>query len=402
MTFKQRRVEAYRVAVSIHEKRGWGQNRIKKELDGRGYDIPKSTISGWLYKDTKQPSAPKNPSLPSKAKELSIEKGYVLGTLTGDGCVHADPQRSSYQIILSVSDRDFAKEFARCLEKVYDMKPTIREVNPENPKELEGRIITPHRSLHRVVLSSKSAVNDILVYGEFKTYSWAVPERIKNSSEKIKGSYLSGYYDSEGSVAEHLDQGARYIRVFSTNRDGLEQIKNLLSSIGISSYFDAEDRLIIGKKEDLEKFSETVRFRIMRKQEKLEKGLNSYGRNRKFDRERYLELYEEGLNDREAAEELGMSPQRVTHWRNRLGLKPNSNQINWSKKKIVEGIQELAEKLGRKPKMDECKKLSAVARKYYFNSWNDALRAAGFEPRKRIENIRGGSKEKPDSIPEEV
>jgi hypothetical protein len=54
---------------------------------------------------------------------------------------------------------------------------------------------------------------------------------------------------------------------------------------------------------------------------------------KKFSDEEFLELYEQGLNDREIADELNVERTTARARRNKLGLPPNCRQGSYGRKK---------------------------------------------------------------------
>ncbi len=116
---------------------------------------------------------------------------------------------------------------------------------------------------------------------------------------------------------------------------------------------------------------------VRRRRKKLGLEPNLKGR-KKFTDEKFKELYDEGLNDREIAEKLGVSQTAVLCRRQDLGLEPHGKKKKWTKKKVIERLQALSEKIGRSPVASDDQKLSQAAEKT-FGSWNAAKKAAGLE-----------------------
>jgi len=113
-------IEVYNKVMSLRRKTGWGDQRIKEYLEKSGICITLGVISGWIYRNKKPFVKRIITQIPEKAKELTEEKAYVLGTLCGDGWLS-----TGYRIGLNVIDLDFAKYFKKCFEKVYEIKGSI-------------------------------------------------------------------------------------------------------------------------------------------------------------------------------------------------------------------------------------------------------------------------------------
>jgi len=195
----------------------------------------------------------------------SPDKGYVLGVVgPGDGYVWAQFGEGNYRLGLHAEDEDFLSEFYNRLGKVY------------------GK---PRRHESQVVLYSKEATEDVLSFGrieDFKEGSETVPDIIRESTERVISSYLKGFFDSQGCV----DLNGRRITAIKENLEVLEEIKNLLQTLGIYSHIipqaGSPDNLqkyhaiVVSWREELEKYANQIGFSIERKAKELKKILNSY------------------------------------------------------------------------------------------------------------------------------
>ncbi len=208
-------------------------------------------------------------------KKLIPERAYILGVMCGDGCIFSGMAHKGkwdyklYIIHLSVKDKDFVDEFMRCIRKVYGIVPSLyyRDRNKLNNKW----------SNIWVAKISRKKVYDDLSHYKLGTNDWEIPKEIKTSGDlNIIGSFLKGFYDSEGSVLK----GPRSfnIVVHSNNLRGLLEIKYLLKKIGIDSCKMMKDKrpnrnptffFAILKRKNLEIFLNEVGFSIQRKQNKL-------------------------------------------------------------------------------------------------------------------------------------
>ena len=211
-------------------------------------------------------------SLPKSSKEMSPEKAYVTGVLCGDGYIYYKIGEN-YQIGLSVTDKGFCKEFRSCLYKVYKILPTWKR-RKSRKKNWNPQYVT--------TLCSKEACDDILSYGSFRTESWRVPKEILNCGNKsVISNFLRGMYDSEGDV----DKKSRRINLTSTNKEGIEEIKELLRNYDIRARIRIVQRtpprkctyiLGIQDRRSVEIFHNSVGFTINYKQENLKGMINTY------------------------------------------------------------------------------------------------------------------------------
>jgi len=210
--------------------------------------------------------------IPGSAKILTENKAYILGVMCGDGYLHMT-KRNSYQIALQAIDRDFVIKFAKCLEIVYHIEPSISLLPSRH---------TNWNDKWQARICSKAVYNDILNYNQFMTYNWSVPPEILKSSNQIKAKFLMGFFDSEGNV----DVENRRIHAISINLIGLKEIKSLLESIGIMSKIKTRKKTIGNRKisctvniqdrKSVELFYKFIGFSIKRKQERVIKLINKY------------------------------------------------------------------------------------------------------------------------------
>jgi len=218
-------------------------------------------------------------TIPNKEFEaLTPERAYIFGVMCGDGCVFSGIARkknwkySLYVVHLSVKDRDFIDEFVRCIKSVYGFSPSIYYVkrSQKNPK---------WSNIWVAKITRKEVYEDLSHY-KFGTKNWRVPtEVIRSHDEKVIGAFLRGFYDSEGSASK----GTRgfSISICSTNKEGLNEIKELIEILKIkSSKIGINDRpshklfyFTISNKAGMNIFLNKINFSIKRKYDKVRKHL---------------------------------------------------------------------------------------------------------------------------------
>ncbi|NIP40460.1 MAG: hypothetical protein GTN39_02990 [Candidatus Aenigmarchaeota archaeon] len=241
------------------------------------------------------------------------EKAYLFGVMIGDGYLHCT-ENKSYQIALQAVDRDLISEFAKCLKKVYGLEASISNIKIKTQNwndKWQARICC------------KEIFNDILGYGPFKTDSWKVPKIISDSSEKVQCRFLKGFFDSEGSVGTN----SRRVVAVSTNKQGLNGIKSLLSRSGINSRIHRNKEIRGNRKpcysiritgrENILKYNEKIGFSIRRKQVKLDVITNNYKLYMKTHEEikvlkpKMAKLRNEGMSYEKIARELNIGTATV-------------------------------------------------------------------------------------------
>lgn len=210
-----------------------------------------------------------------KYRTLTPERAYIIGVMCGDGCLFSTLVRKKqwvyrqYAVNLAVRDLDFAQEFARCLNAVYGLTINIgfQKRKDKNPKCSDIWVASSKR---------KAIFQDLAQY-RFGVRTWEVPQEILDiEDERIIGAFLRGYFDSEGSVS--VGKRGAAIMASSTNRAGLECVKELLMTLGIGVSEIKEDTradrnkcfyLYITHRNNYRLFLQKVGFSIKRKEERL-------------------------------------------------------------------------------------------------------------------------------------
>lgn len=215
-------------------------------------------------------------------RRMTKEKAYILGVMCGDGCLWKGFSKKKqvtkispnpeYHIRLVSIDKDFVDYFSECMKKIYGMQLSYKFRESKNIKSSDT---------HTVYCRRKEIFNDVASYGNFSTSAWNVPKKILNSDKKkIIGSFLRGFFDSEGTVSDrkyHL-----YVMAFSTNLNGSKQIIGLLKRLEIRptkiSFYRNYYYFGISNKDGLVKFRKYVGFSIGRKLKRLESAIGQYSR----------------------------------------------------------------------------------------------------------------------------
>ena len=165
--------------------------------------LSKGSISEWV-RGIHDPSGGKNKFRAVASPELA----YVIGVIAGDGnlSIHG----YNYEMLLSVTDRDFAEEFSRCLAKILG-KPNLYKVRwSENRKRwiVQGSSILLHRFLGK---------------------SWQHLKNHIEHSSRCRFSFLRALFDGEGSIT------GRNLTIANTDLSLLLYVRKLLAKSGIST-----------------------------------------------------------------------------------------------------------------------------------------------------------------------
>ena len=197
------RVELYSRVLEL-AKLSKSYQQIQTEVfDSTHVWLSKGSISGWV-RGNHNPSNGANKFSTVASPELA----YVIGVIAGDGnlSVHG----YNYEMLLSITDYDFAKEFSRCLAKIL-VKPSLYRVRWSEKRKrwiVQGSSILLHRFLDK---------------------SW---QHLKNHIEHSSGcrfSFLRALFDGEGSIT------GRNLTITNTDLSLLLYVRKLLAKSGIST-----------------------------------------------------------------------------------------------------------------------------------------------------------------------
>lgn len=251
----------------------------------------------------------KKNKIPADLK-LNKDLAYILGVLAGDGYMDYSNKRMTYYIGLSATDKEFVERFKTVLFDFFKIKST-NEFRKSKKETWNNQYITR--------LCSKEVCGFINSFGNFCKDKWRVPDIIKNSENNIKCAFLKGFFDSEGEI----DSKAKRIGATSMNLKGLEEIENLLKSIGIISTMikkkdtrlNASQKYILRlqDRKSMELFYKNIGFTIQRKHIILAECIKNYKFTKTLSEElnilkkQVLELRNEGLSYTEIANKLNMS-----------------------------------------------------------------------------------------------
>ena len=165
--------------------------------------LSKGSISGWV-RGIHNPSGGKNKFRAVASPELA----YVIGVIAGDGnlSVHG----YNYEMLLSVTDHDFAAEFSRCLAKILGKSSLYKVRWSEKRKRwiVQGSSILLHRFLRG---------------------GWQLLKRYVEHCYRCRASFLRALFDGEGTIARNR------ISIYNTDLSLLFYIRQLLSKFGIET-----------------------------------------------------------------------------------------------------------------------------------------------------------------------
>jgi intein-encoded DNA endonuclease-like protein len=139
-----KRMKLYRLVIELVE-RGLTYRRIQSAIFyHEGLRLSKGAISEWA-RGIHGPSGRVNPFRPRPCPEL----GYVIGVVLSDGNLNIHGYNA--EILLSVTDYDFAEEFSRCLAKILSRRKPYRARRSEQRNRwiVQGSSVLLYRFLNR-------------------------------------------------------------------------------------------------------------------------------------------------------------------------------------------------------------------------------------------------------------
>jgi intein-encoded DNA endonuclease-like protein len=158
--------------------------------------LSKGSISGWV-RGIHNPSGGKNKFRAVASPELA----YVIGVIAGDGnlSVHG----YNYEMLLSITDYDFAEEFSRCLAKILGKSNLYKVRWSEKRKRwiVQGSSIILHRFLSK---------------------PWQHLKNHIEHSSRCRFSFLRALFDGEGSIT------GRNLTISNTDLSLLLYVRKLL------------------------------------------------------------------------------------------------------------------------------------------------------------------------------
>lgn len=255
------------------------------------------------------------------------ELAYVLGTLISDGSFNKD----KFGVSLIVKDKDYIDYFYNCFNKIFNVK----RKNNIPLKTTDGR--------WRYSVNQKEINNSLFpVLGDSRTQFWRVPDKIFNASQMIIGSFLSAFFDGDGTVNK-----GKYLSVhgYSINKQGLVDICKLIKKLKISYCFSKLNRdkndiycISINGYNQISKFSKFVKFRIKRKQERIENFLIGFTYHRVMwttNKTDYIKKNYKRLTDKEIGKTFKVSAVAIQGQRRKLKLKKQGGRkFSWTIKEI--------------------------------------------------------------------
>ena len=170
---------------------------------------------------------PMNHAVQYPERELSVDP-YALGALIGDGCLTSG-------MALAVSSQD---DFIP--QMIADTLPV-----PTTPVKQKSnytwffRLDQPTNNFHKL-FQQKWLFHDFPEFIGSSTYTKRIPEEYKISSIDQRWALIQGLFDTDGTIGEK--DGRYTVRFDSVNKELIEDVQEVLFSLGVSSIIHSHDR----------------------------------------------------------------------------------------------------------------------------------------------------------------
>ena len=198
-----RRMILYRLVIELVG-RGLSYRRVQTAIFyHERLWLSKGTISEWV-RGIHRPSGRINSFRPGPCPELA----YVMGVVLSDGNLNIHGYNA--EILLSVTDYDYAEEFSRCLAKILSRR------KPYKVRRSEKR--------NRWIVQGSS----VLLY-QFLNRPWQRLKSFLEHCEDCTAAFLRAFYDGEGCIS----QGSLVIS--NTDKELLNYVRDLLRTLKIET-----------------------------------------------------------------------------------------------------------------------------------------------------------------------
>ncbi|GEM_PF-6716870 len=158
--------------------------------------------------------------------EVNKNIAYLLGVLHGDGYLG----KNYFEIPVNLRDYDYVKVLVDILRN-SGLNPKVYKYNR-----------------YEVYTNSRVFKDYLESFGPTKCETWNIPLAIQDNKLNIKAAYLSGLFDTDGTITYNLKNGAKRVALYSKNLKALENVKIMLKSdFSIDSDITKSEKLLKGK-----------------------------------------------------------------------------------------------------------------------------------------------------------
>ncbi|MEM3958206.1 MAG: LAGLIDADG family homing endonuclease [Thermoproteota archaeon] len=175
---------------------------------------------------------------------LNPEKAEVCGLMAADGYIcklrWIKGEGVTYEASLTTINERLAEVFEKLSKEIYGVIPH-RDIEYHKTKEGKAK----H---YKVAIYSKKVVFDLLDLSIKGPARYEFHPPLKHLDEEGKRAYLRGFFSGDGTVALK-DEGRYEIRIDSSYRDGLEELRKMFIDLGFHPYEIHEKKYVREGKE---------------------------------------------------------------------------------------------------------------------------------------------------------
>jgi len=273
---RQNILELYKRGNSLQEvadKVDYHKSTVHRKVNEAGItrsmsEASPDTLSEEHKENIKKGMAESDKQIGTKAKELkkgydnpTIELGYFLGALAGDGYII-----SAGGVGLENKDKEFIDAFADVIEKQFGLEPRIYEM--EADEMTDWRTGKVHKRSKRWILRKKSV--------KLRDFCRSVDDDwILDQSEDIKKAWLRGLWDSDGCFSKDSQQ----VFLYNKEKHLIEKYESILEDLtGIEATHYKQKlgvyKSYFGQKSQVETFYKEIEPTIQRKIDNFQKLLD--------------------------------------------------------------------------------------------------------------------------------
>ncbi|MBO3753333.1 MAG: hypothetical protein FGF53_00390 [Candidatus Brockarchaeota archaeon] len=217
---------------SFHVLRTFERYEVR-EAEGGGYELLKEGKVIGIFSEAKVEGGrivfklSKGMSLEfldGKVREIfTPEKAELCGLIASDGGIYINSEKSVYEVYFDSEDKELAELFINLIREVYH--ETARDyIRFEDTGEGE-------KAYHKPRIYSKKIAYDLANLGIKGPEDFEFHPPVAHLDEEGKRAYLRGFFSGDGNISM-TGERAHSIRIYSTYKEGLEEVRQMFIDLG--------------------------------------------------------------------------------------------------------------------------------------------------------------------------
>ncbi|MEM3659876.1 MAG: LAGLIDADG family homing endonuclease [Thermoproteota archaeon] len=231
--YEGEQVRGEREEESFHAIRTFEKYEVR-EAEGGGYELLKGGEVIGIFSEAKVEEGrivfklSKGMSLEileRKVREiLAPEKAELCGLIGSDGGIYINSDKGVYEVYFDSEDRELAELFINLIGEVYH--ETARDyIRFEETGEGE-------KAYHKPRIYSKKIAYDLADLGIKGPEDFEFHPPVDHLDEEGKRAYLRGFFSGDGNISMTEGGRAHSIRIYSTYKEGLEEVRQMFIDLG--------------------------------------------------------------------------------------------------------------------------------------------------------------------------